>query len=65
MPYDNTCKYIAEHFALDLATWLRGEPIPLTTLSHTQDPEKVLQEVAYLIEQLGNPQLKGDIAALA
>ena len=31
--YDNICKFIAEEFSADLATWLVGKPIPLTELS--------------------------------
>ena len=31
--YDNICKFLAEEFPSDLATWLLGEPIVLTKLS--------------------------------
>lgn len=30
--YDNICKYLAENFSEDLASWLLGEPIQLTEL---------------------------------
>ena len=31
--YDNVCKFLAEAFTSDLATWLLGSPVPLTQLS--------------------------------
>lgn len=31
--FDNTCKFLAENFSSDFATWLLGEPITLTKLS--------------------------------
>lgn len=34
--YDNICKFIAENFKDDLATWLLGSPIKLTELSPTE-----------------------------
>ncbi len=34
--YDNVCKFIAEHYKDDLATWLLGVPIKLTELSPTE-----------------------------
>lgn len=34
--YDNTCKFIAETFPADLATWLLGEPISLTKLEPSE-----------------------------
>jgi predicted transposase YdaD len=34
--YDNICKYLAENFRDDLATWLLGSPIKLTELSPTE-----------------------------
>jgi predicted transposase/invertase (TIGR01784 family) len=30
--YDNTCKFLAENFPTDFATWLLGKPIALTKL---------------------------------
>ncbi len=32
MPYDNTCKFLAETFPADIATWLLGKPVTLTKL---------------------------------
>lgn len=34
--YNNICKFIAENFKDDLATWLLGSPIKLTELSPTE-----------------------------
>jgi predicted transposase/invertase (TIGR01784 family) len=34
--FDPTCKFLAENFPADFATWLLGEPIPLTKLSPTE-----------------------------
>jgi predicted transposase/invertase (TIGR01784 family) len=36
MPFDSTCKYLAEHFPQDIATWLLGHPIALTKLEPTE-----------------------------
>jgi predicted transposase/invertase (TIGR01784 family) len=34
--FDNICKFLAETFPLDFATWLLGEPISLTELKPTE-----------------------------
>ena len=34
--YDNVCKFIAENFSRDIATWLLNEPIELTVLQPTE-----------------------------
>ncbi|MBW4617521.1 MAG: Rpn family recombination-promoting nuclease/putative transposase [Desmonostoc vinosum HA7617-LM4] len=34
--FDNTCKFLAELYSPDFATWLLGEPITLTKLSPTE-----------------------------
>ena len=34
--YDSTCRFIAEMYSPDFATWLLGEPITLTKLSPTE-----------------------------
>ncbi|MEA5550588.1 Rpn family recombination-promoting nuclease/putative transposase [Anabaena cylindrica UHCC 0172] len=34
--YDNTCKFLAETFPTDFATWLLGKPIPLTKLKPSE-----------------------------
>ena len=34
--YDNTCKFLAENFPEDFASWLLGKPIPLTKLEPSE-----------------------------
>lgn len=34
--FDNVCKFLAENFSTDFATWLLGEPISLTQLSPSE-----------------------------
>jgi predicted transposase/invertase (TIGR01784 family) len=34
--YDNTCKFLAENFSTDFASWLLGEPITLTKLEQSE-----------------------------
>lgn len=34
--FDNVCKFLAENFSTDFATWLLGEPITLTELSPSE-----------------------------
>jgi predicted transposase/invertase (TIGR01784 family) len=34
--YDNTCKFLAETFPVDFASWLLGKPIPLTKLEPSE-----------------------------
>jgi predicted transposase YdaD len=34
--FDPTCKFLAETFSSDFASWLLGEPIALTRLSPTE-----------------------------
>jgi predicted transposase/invertase (TIGR01784 family) len=34
--YDNTCKYLAENFSEDLASWLLGDRITLTQMQPTE-----------------------------
>jgi predicted transposase/invertase (TIGR01784 family) len=36
MPFDNTCKFLAEHFSADIASWLLGTPISLTRLEPSE-----------------------------
>jgi predicted transposase/invertase (TIGR01784 family) len=36
MSFDNTCKFIAENFSVDIATWLLGTPIGLTKLEPSE-----------------------------
>jgi predicted transposase/invertase (TIGR01784 family) len=34
--FDNTCKFLAETFPADFASWILGEPIPLTELKPSE-----------------------------
>lgn len=34
--FDNICKFMAESYSSDFATWLVGEPIPLTELKPSE-----------------------------
>ncbi|NEO01055.1 MAG: Rpn family recombination-promoting nuclease/putative transposase, partial [Moorea sp. SIO3I7] len=34
--FDNTCKFLAESFSEDFASWLLGEPITMTQLSPSE-----------------------------
>ncbi|BBC26075.1 Rpn family recombination-promoting nuclease/putative transposase [Pseudanabaena sp. ABRG5-3] len=34
--YDNTCKFLAENFPTDFASWLLGKPIPLTKIEASE-----------------------------
>lgn len=34
--FDNICKFLAENFSTDFASWLLGEPITLTELSPSE-----------------------------
>ena len=34
--YDNTCKFLAENFSTDFASWLLGKPIPLTKIKPSE-----------------------------
>jgi predicted transposase YdaD len=36
MSFDNTCKFLAENFSADIATWLLGTPIELTKLEPSE-----------------------------
>lgn len=51
MAYDNTCKFIAENFSSDLATWLLGKPIQFTTLEPTElNVEPIRADALILLE---------------
>jgi predicted transposase/invertase (TIGR01784 family) len=34
--YDNTCRFLAEHFSSDFARWLLGTPVPLTEIKPSE-----------------------------
>jgi predicted transposase/invertase (TIGR01784 family) len=42
--YDDTCRFLAEHFSADFASWLLGEPVTLTEIQPSElslDPIRV------------------------
>ena len=48
--YDNTCKYLAERFPEDLASWLIGERITLTQMNPTElNVEPIRAEIMILL----------------
>jgi predicted transposase YdaD len=34
--YDDTCRFLAEHFSSDFASWLMGESVPMTELKPSE-----------------------------
>lgn len=34
--YDDTCRFLAEHFSADFASWLLGEPVEMTELKPSE-----------------------------
>jgi predicted transposase/invertase (TIGR01784 family) len=34
--YDDTCRFLAEHFSADFASWLLGEPVTLTEIKPSE-----------------------------
>jgi predicted transposase YdaD len=36
MAFDNTCKFLAEHFSADIASWSLGTPIALNRLEPSE-----------------------------
>jgi predicted transposase/invertase (TIGR01784 family) len=34
--YDDTCRFLAEHFSADFASWLMGEPVTMTELQPSE-----------------------------
>jgi predicted transposase/invertase (TIGR01784 family) len=34
--YDDTCRFLAEHFSADFASWLLGKPVVLTELQPSE-----------------------------
>ncbi|EAW37495.1 Rpn family recombination-promoting nuclease/putative transposase [Lyngbya sp. PCC 8106] len=52
--YDNICKFIAEEFSTDLASWLLGEPIQLTQLSPKELSIEPIRTDALILKQSNN-----------
>ena len=49
--FDSTCKFLAESFSSDFATWLLGEAMPLTQLSPSElSLEPVRADALILLE---------------
>jgi predicted transposase/invertase (TIGR01784 family) len=49
--FDNTCKFLAENFSEDFATWLIGEPITLTELSPSELSNEPIHADALILRQ--------------
>ncbi|MEA5554765.1 Rpn family recombination-promoting nuclease/putative transposase [Anabaena cylindrica UHCC 0172] len=52
--YDHICKYLAENFQDDLATWLLGSPVKLTKLSPTELSNEPIHADALILLQSDN-----------
>ncbi|WP_013321403.1 Rpn family recombination-promoting nuclease/putative transposase [Gloeothece verrucosa] len=52
--YDNVCKFIAEEFSTELATWLLGEPILLTELSPKELSLEPIRSDSLILKQSSN-----------
>ena len=49
--YDNTCKFLAETFPSDFASWLLGRPIALTKLEPSElSPEPIRADSVIFLE---------------
>ncbi|MBD2313463.1 Rpn family recombination-promoting nuclease/putative transposase [Desertifilum sp. FACHB-1129] len=49
--FDNICKFLAENFSSDFATWLLGESIPLTELSPSELSLEPIRADALILQQ--------------
>ena len=49
--FDNACKFLAENFSEDYATWLLGRPITLTKLSPTELSLEPIRADSLILEQ--------------
>jgi predicted transposase/invertase (TIGR01784 family) len=54
MPYDNTCKFIAEQFSADIASWLLGESVALTQLEPSELSLEPIRADALILLQSQN-----------
>lgn len=49
--YDNTCKFLAENFSTDFASWLLGKPIPLAKIKPSElSAEPIRADSVILLE---------------
>ena len=49
--FDNVCKFLAENFSEDYATWLLGRPVTLTKLSPTKLSLEPIRADSLILEQ--------------
>jgi len=49
--FDNCCKFLAENFSEDYATWLLGRPVTLTKLSPTELSLEPIRADSLILEQ--------------
>ncbi|MFM7440824.1 MAG: Rpn family recombination-promoting nuclease/putative transposase [Snowella sp.] len=49
--FDNACKFLAENFSEDYATWLLGRPVQLTKLSPTELSLEPIRADSLILEQ--------------
>ena len=49
--FDNLCKFLAENFSEDYATWLLGSPVTLTKLSPTELSLEPIRADSLILEQ--------------
>jgi predicted transposase/invertase (TIGR01784 family) len=49
--FDNVCKFLAENFSEDYATWLLGRPVTLTQLSPTELSLEPIRADSLILEQ--------------
>jgi predicted transposase/invertase (TIGR01784 family) len=49
--FDNICKFLAENFSQDFATWLIGEPIAFTELSPSELSNEPIRADALILRQ--------------
>ncbi|MEC4984884.1 MAG: Rpn family recombination-promoting nuclease/putative transposase [Oscillatoria sp. PMC 1068.18] len=52
--YDNICKFLAENYPSDIASWLLGEAIPLTQLSPTELSVEPIRADSLILLQSAN-----------
>lgn len=51
--FDNICKFLAENFSTDFATWLLEEPISLTELSPSELSLEPIRADALILIRIG------------
>ena len=52
--YDDTCRFLAENFSADFASWLLGESV---------NAEETLRQVAQRVDQIADPTTKANLMA--